>query len=226
MNNTNQQLFSIYQNIFSFYKYRNLVPVDENLSQVEFAKKIQKDKYILLASIDKSHKSDIPSIGKYIDDFNEKSSTANISIFYILLIYPGTDAESKRANMMKFVNHIRYPKADIMIITPTKLSNSVIKGLNALSHTKEHKNHNFKSYTYNLLTSIVPEFELTPKYTILSDEEISKLPMEIDSLPKIFENDPPMIWIGAKVGQIICFKYMSEITIHAIGYCMVIPAPN
>jgi DNA-directed RNA polymerase subunit H (RpoH/RPB5) len=226
MNNTNQQLFSIYQNIFSFYKYRNLIPVDDLLTQAEFAKKIQKDKYILLPAINKSFEGEVASISKYIDKFNEKSSTKNITVFYILLIYPGTDSESKRANMMKFVNHVRYPKADVIIITPTKLSNSVIKGLVGLNNTKEHKYHNFKSYTYNLLTTVVPEFELTPKYNILSESEISELQLDVAVLPKIFENDPPMVWIGARVGQIICFKYLSETTINAIGYCVVVPMTN
>lgn len=225
MNNTNQQLFTIYQNISVFYKYRNLVSLDSVLNQNDFAKKIQKDKYILLSAINKDLVDpDIDTISKYIENFNEKSINKNIEVFYILLIYPGTDCESKRANMMKFINHIRYPNANIMIITSTKISNSVIKGLNALIHTKEHKHHTFNSYTYNLLTTIVPEFELAPQYQILSESEGQKF--DSDTLPKIFENDPQMIWRGAKIGQIIKFTYLSETTIYAIGYCIVIPAIN
>lgn len=222
MNNTNQQLFAIYQNISVFYKYRNLISLDANLSQSDFAKKIQKDKYMLLSAINKEHEDNIDSVTEYIENFNEKSTNKNIEVFHILLIYPGTDCESKRANMMKFINHIRYPKADVMIITSIKISNSVIKGLTALTHTKEHKYHTFNAYTYNLLTTIVPEYELVPQYEILSD--IDGQSFDKDTLPKIFENDPQMVWIGAKIGQIIKFIYLSETTIYAIGYCVVVAA--
>lgn len=222
MNNTNQQMFAIYQNVAAFYKYRNLVSLDEELSQSEFAKKIQKDKYVLLSAVSTEHTNDIQTITKYMENYNEKSSIKDIRVFNILLIYPGTDCESKRANMMKFVNHVRYPKADIMIITSTKISNSVIKGLNALSHSKEHKHHTFCAFTYNLLTSIIPEYELAPQYEILNEAESSKF--DSDTLPKVFETDPQMVWIGATVGQIIKFTYLSETTIYVIGYCVVVSA--
>lgn len=223
MNNTNQQLFAIYQNISVFYKYRNLVSLDEELSQADFAKKIQKDKYILLAAVSSDHVNDIQTITRYMENYNEKSSIKNIRLFNILLIYPGTDCESKRANMMKFVNHVRYPKADIMIITATKMSNSVAKGLTALTHSKEHKHHIFSAYTYDLLTSVVPEFELAPRYEILSDADAQSYDPE--TLPKVFDSDPQMVWIGATVGKIIKFTYLSETTIYGIGYCVVTPNP-
>ena len=221
MNNTNQQLFAIYQNISIFYKYRNLVSLDEELTQSEFAKKIRKDKYVLLSAVSDSHTDDIQTITKYMGNYNEKSSIKNIRVFNILLIYPGTDCETKRANMMKFVNHVRYPKADIMIITSTKISNSVIKGLTALSHSKEHKHHSFCAYTYNLLTSIVPEFELAPRYEILNTTDAAE--HDVDTLPKIWETDPQMVWLGAIVGQVIKVTYLSETTIHGINYRVVIP---
>ncbi len=220
MNNTNQQLYTIYQNISVFYKYRNLLSLDEILNQSDFAKKIQKDKYLLLSAVSSEHKNDINTITKYIENFNEKSLNKNIRIFHILLIYPGTDCESKRANMMKFVNHIRYPKADTLIITPIKISNSVVKGLLSLTNTKEHKYHTFQAYTYILLNTIIPEYELVPKYEILNEEDSKNFDKDI--LPKIFENDPQMVWIGAKVGQIIKFIQLSEITIYTIGYCVVV----
>lgn len=222
MNNTNQQLFAIYQNISVFYKYRNLISLDEELSQSEFAKKIQKDKYVLLSAVSDSHSDDIQTITKYMENYNEKSSIKNIRLFNLLLIYPGTDCETKRANMMKFVNHVRYPKSDIMIITSTKISNSVVKGLTALSHSKEHKHHSFCAYTYNLLTTIVPDYELAPRYEILNDTDAAT--HDTDTLPKIWDTDPQMVWIGATIGQVIKVTYLSETTIYGINYRVVIPA--
>jgi DNA-directed RNA polymerase subunit H (RpoH/RPB5) len=220
MNNSNQQLFVIYQNVSEFYKYRGLVSLDAPLPQADFAKKIQKDKYILLSAVAASHADNVPAISSYIENFNEKSSKPDVAVFHILIIYPGTECESKRANMMKFVNHVRYPKADVLIITASKISSSVLKGLAGLAHSKEHRRHTFSAYTYDLLTTIVPEYELAPKYEILGADH----GLDAGALPKIFENDPQMVWIGATVGQVIKYTCLSEITIYAVGYCTVIAA--
>jgi DNA-directed RNA polymerase subunit H (RpoH/RPB5) len=222
MNNTNQQLFAIYQNISVFYKYRGLVSLDEEMTQSEFAKRIQKDKYILLSAVSNQHEGDIKLIRQYMTNYNEKSSGKDIRLFNALLIYPGTDCESKRANIMKFVNHVRYPKSDVMIITPIKISNSVAKGLTALPSTKEHKHHTFCAYTYDLLTSVVPEYELAPHYEILSETESAQ--HDTDTLPKIWNTDPQMVWIGASVGQVVKVTYLSETTIYGINYRVVVAA--
>lgn len=236
MNNTNQQLYVIYNNIKSFYGYRKLISLDDELPQDQFIKLIQKDKYILLSAIDQSivSKSDgsidnekLSTIKKMIGSFNEKSKATDITITNILLIYPGTECESKRANMMKLINHIRFPQANVIIITPTKASSGVVKGLANLSSQKEHRGHDFKVFTYTLLSSVLPEHELVPRYEILSNEQVDKLKqwfIDPESLPKIFENDPQMVWIGASAGEVIKFVYLSEVTIEAIGYCKVIPS--
>ena len=236
MNNTNQQLYTIYKNIDKFYTYRKLVSLDTEMQQDQFIKVIQKDKYVLLSSIHKEFvsnengeidQSKLDSTKSLIGSFNEKSKANDITITNILLIYPGTECESKRANMMKLINHIRFPQAHVIVITPTKVSSGVTKGLQSLSSQKEHHGHDFKTFTYNLLNSILPEHELVPRYDILSDQQVKELKswfIDPESLPKVFENDPQMVWIGAKVGQVIKFTYLSEVTIEAIGYCTVIPS--
>lgn len=234
MNNTNQQLYVIYKNTQSFYNYRNLISLDDELSQEQFIKLIQKDKYMLLSSIDKSFVIDdegtvdstkLKHVKEQISNYNEKSKNTDITITNILLIYPGTECESKRMNMMKLVNHIRFPRANVLIITPSKVTSSVAKGLQSISSNREHTGHDFKVFTYSLLNSVLPEHELVPKYEILNDEQVSQLKnwnIDIEMLPKIFENDPQMVWIGAKVGQVIKFTCISEVTIETIGYSIVI----
>lgn len=236
MNNTNQQIYAIYQNIKSFYSYRKLVSLDDEMTQDQFIKNIQKDKYVLLSSVDVSEvktndntidQAKLTMLKNLIGSFNEKSKELSITITNILLIYTGTDCESKRANMMKLINHIRYPRSNVIIITPTKVSSGVAKGLQMLSSKREHQYHDFKVFTYTLLNSILPEHELVPKYEILSDSQVEKLKewfIDPEAFPKIFENDPQMVWIGATVGQVIKFIYLSEVTIEAIGYCKVVPS--
>lgn len=235
MNNTNQQLYLIYKNTESFYSYRGLVSLDKEMSQDQFIKSIQKDKYVLLSAVSKSFviddngdvdNSKLKGIQDMIGNFNEKSETEDLNVVHILLVYTGTDCESKRANMMKLINHVRFPCAEILIITPTKISSSVAKGIQALTNQKEHRHHTFRSFTYTLLNSVLPEHEFVPKYEILNPSKIEELKLwfiDPDSLPKIFENDPQMVWIGATIGDVVKFTYLSEVTIEAIGYCKVIP---
>ena len=234
MDHTNQQIYTIYSNIQSFYRYRKLVSLDDEMTQDQFIKTIQKDKYVLLSSVDiadvqnstkELDEAKLKIIKKRIGSFNEKSKDSDITITNILLIYPGTDCESKRANMMKLINHVRYPRSNVIIITPSKVSSGVSKGLQMLSSKREHQHHDFKAFTYTLLSSIIPKHELVPKYEILSKEQVDNLKewfLDPESFPKIFENDPQMVWIGAKVGQVIKFTYLSEVTIEAIGYCKVV----
>lgn len=215
MNNTNQHLYSIYENIQSFYGYRKLSSIDPKLNQEQFIKSIQKDKYIILSSIRKAD-ADRTKITK--DDFPDE-----IVATVVLLVYPGTDCESKRANMLKLVNHIPFKKHETIIITPTKISTGVNKGLLAIM--RDNHNQSFKAFTYTLFNSVLPEHELVPSYEILTSEQIEVLKnwfIGPDTLPKIFENDPQMVWIGAKVGDVVKFTYLSETTINAIGYCKVI----
>ena len=218
------------------YRYRRLVSLDDEYSQEQFIKAIQKDKYILLSAanvsdvINASEEVDnnkVAQLKKSIETYNEKSKSTTTTITNILLIYPGTECENKRANMIKMINHIRYPLSNVLLITPTKVSPGVLKGLNSLSNRSEHQGHTFKTFTYQLLSSVLPEYELVPKYEILTSEQIADLKkwfIDPNMLPKVFEHDPQMVWIGAKIGDVIKFTTVSEVTIQTIGYCIVIPS--
>jgi DNA-directed RNA polymerase subunit H (RpoH/RPB5) len=228
MNNDNQIVYNIYTNIDEFYKYRKLVSLDDKLSQIEFNKQIQKDKYIILKSVKQNvlNELSLDEVKNYVASYNEKTKDKNIYITYILLIYIGTEAESKRGNMIKLLNHIRYPKAETLIITPTQLSSSIQKYITSeLKSYDEHKYRVFKPYTYDLLKSIRPTYELVPKFTILNEEEIEELKknyFDVNAFSKVDENDVQMVWIGAVVGDIIKYEYLSETTIYGIDYSIVI----
>ncbi len=228
MNNPNQKLYNIYQNIQSFYNYRGLVSLDSKLAQDEFIKTIQQQKFILLTSIEKSSfkdQAELKEIKQLVSSFNEKSDAGNVTITQILLIYPGTECENKRINMLKMINYVRFPSVKVIIVTPTKISTSVAKGLRALSDKSEHRNHDFKAFTYTLFNCVLPEHELVPKYEIMSPSQIKVMRSNFinpEALPKIFDSDPQMVWIGATKGDIIKYTYLSEVTIEAIGYAKVV----
>ena len=126
---------------------------------------------------------------------------------------------------MNLIIHVRFPRSHIIVITPTKVTTGISKSLQQLSSMEEHKYHEFKTFTYSLLNSVIPEHESIPKYEILNNEQVEKLKkfnFDINNLPMIYENDPQMIWIGAKENQIVKFTILSEISIESIGYVRVI----
>lgn len=202
MNNTNQQLFTIYQNLDAFYSYRNLEAIDSKLDDINFAQIIQRDKYLVLSAVPKGSKNN-----------------TDVRKFVTVLVYTGTLCETKWESMQRLINHVRHSNADIMIITPFKIANGVAKKLSLLPKEREHASRTFVSYPYSLLLSVIPEFELAPRYEKLTDEEAREF--DTYSLAKICENDPQVVWIGGKPGQILKYTYLSEVTIYAIGYCVV-----
>jgi len=221
MNNTNQHLYAIYRNIHSFYEYRKLHALKPVSEQDDFIKNIQKDKYVILPSIPNI---DIQTSEGKIDD-QKLANAEKMKILIVLLVYPGTECENKRANMIKIINKINFAFADVLIITPIKISAGVTKGLKALSINNKKAYRSFKPFTYTLFNSVLPAYDLVPKYEILNQEQIKKLEecrINPTTLPKIFENDPQMVWLGAKIGDVIKFIMPSEITIESIGYCTVI----
>ncbi len=212
MNNTNQHLYSIYKNIHSFYEYRNMHAMDPIMEQDKFIKDIQKNKCIIMTSV--------PNVDK-----QKLDNAENMKVLVILLVYPGTECENKKANMTKLISKITSAFADVIIITPVKISAGVSKGLKTMNVNTKKAYRSYRSFTYTLFNSVLPEHDLVPKYEILNDEQIDVLKewnIDPDTLPKIFENDPQMVWAGAQVGDVVKFTYLSENTIEAIGYCKVI----
>ncbi len=226
MNNTNQHLFAIYNNIHSFYEYRGLVPLEEQMKQELFIKKIQNDKFLILPSVNKQLvQTDSGDIDK-----NKLSNLEDLKVVVIVLVYIGTECENKSANMMKMLSNINYPKAEIIIITPSKVSMGIARKLASMSVETTKTNRVYRPFTYTLFNSILPNHDLVPKYEIMSKEQIDKelwvnyAKIDTMMLPKIFENDPQMVWLGATVGDVIKFTMLSEITIESINYCIVIPS--
>ena len=124
---------------------------------------------------------------------------------------------------------ITYPRSDVILISSSNVGTHMYKFINKINN-EQPTTQMIYIYKYDLFKIIVPEYSLAPKYTILSDEEVKKQLETVHltrySLPKILETDPQMIWIGAKAGQVVRYEYLSEITIHNIGYSIVIKNDN
>lgn len=227
MSNINQIIFKMYQNIHVFYKYRELIPIDEPITNAILNEKVQKYKYIVMRSISKHDADHLEKIKNLLKDdkFDELKDT-NVRIYYLIILYPNTDYNSKRPEFKKILSLVPYKNSDIMIVTKDKIGKHMLKFIYKLNETSASQK--IYVYEYALFKTIIPEYSLAPKYTILSKDEIEKelsqFHIQPNNLSRVLESDPQMVWIGAKVGQVVKYEYLSEVTIKSIGYSVVIPS--
>ena len=72
----------------------------------------------------------------------------------------------------------------------------------------------FSAYPYSLLVMVIPDHKSVPKHRIMTDDEVKKLLAEqrktLDDLPVIPATDPPVVWCGGRVGQVVEISRASE----------------
>lgn len=80
----------------------------------------------------------------------------------------------------------------------------------------------YQIFPYDIFLIIVPEHCAVPKHRIMSDAEAKKLikdqHINVANMPGIFQNDPPLAWINAHVGDLIEIERLSETTGIALFY--------
>ena len=195
MKNYNLILLQIYNNLFAFIKYRNLISRDDQLTDNEFNKKIQINKYILI-----------------------KTDDVEGNLVNILLLHNNTEYNSKAVDFKKLINSID-KTGKIIIISKDNITTFINKHINDLQIIKS----NIDNYTYMHLSIIIPEHISCVPHRILpieEEEELLNSVLYVDkkNLQVICINDPMVIWIGGKVGNVIEIKRSSEITGECIAY--------
>lgn len=210
-----------------FYTYRNLITIDEPITNESLNETVQKYKYIIMRAISKEHQNEVKKIKDLLKkDQLDELKNMNVRVYYFIILYPNTDYNSKRPEFKKILNLVPYTHSDIMIITKDKIGKHMLKFIYKLNETSNSQK--IYAHEYALFKTIVPAYSLAPKYKILTQEEIEKelntFHIQSTNLSRILENDPQMVWIGAKVGQIVKYQYLSEVTIESVGYSLVIPS--
>lgn len=93
---------------------------------------------------------------------------------------------------------------------------------------KTFKHLNIMTYRHEIFDLIVPKCALGYPHRIIGREEIIQLTNEdlccyLTNLPKIFEEDPQCIWLGAKTGDVIEIISTSDISGRHAVYRVVVP---
>lgn len=241
MTSLNNTLYSIYNNLYIFFNYRNVKPLDSKLEYDEFIKYIYNNEYCLIHTLcnDVTDETELKEIKNNIYNLKYKN-TKNYKITYVLLFHHSTEIHSKSPEIKKILNLLSKTPFlyNIMFITKNMLSTHVKNYIATINNKKlEHiKNitcsceYNYCeclklkifTYEYDRFTFIIPNHILYNKHRILnSDEEkeiLENLYITKSKLPIILIKDPPIIWSSGIVGNIVEITRNDDITGMSLYY--------
>lgn len=241
MTSLNNTISSIYNNLYTFFNYRNLVPLDSQLNDDEFIKHIYNNEYFLIHTVSGNitDKSELTEIKDNINNTKYKN-TKNYKITYILLFHYATDIHSKSPEFKKILNILNKTPFlyNIIIITKSMLSTHVKNYIATINNKVFENITNFEcscnylycdcnklkifTYVYDRFTFIIPNHILSNKHRILNFEEETELLENLiitkSKFPIIRINDPLIIWSSGIVGNIVEITRNDDITGISLYY--------
>lgn len=241
MTSLNNTLYSIYNNLYIFFNYRNLTSLDPKLEYDEFIKYIYNNEYCLIHTVNNkiTDAKELNEIKSNIYNLKYKN-TKNIKITYILLFHHSTEVYSKSPEIKKILNILSKTPFlyNIMIITKNTLSTHVKNYISNINNKKLENitnkscscNYNYCdctklnifTYEYDRFTFIIPNHILYNKHRILTFEEeqeiLENLYITKSKLPIILISDPPIIWSSGIVGNIVEITRNDDITGMSLYY--------
>lgn len=192
--------FSRYNNVIIFAtEWRKYELITKPLDRDSFRKTMQADQFVKLECHD-----------------NKRDTTVLIYLFDKTSKYVTTSQEMK-----KLLNKIKDP-CNVIMITYQILNVYHRNAINSRKHLKVN------TYRHEIFDLVLPNGPLCYPHRIMSREEVLKLTNDelccfVVNLPKILDEDPQAIWIGAEVGNVIEIKMTSDIAGEAYQYRVVIP---
>ncbi len=192
--------FTRYQNILTFAKdWRKYEVVSDVLSTELFRDAIQRDEYVII-------------------ECNDLKKNRNVLIY---LFEKNSKYSTSSQDLRKLLKKIKDP-CDVILITYAAFN---VYGRKAIS---TFKHLNIFTYLHVIFDLVIPHGPLCYPHRILSKEEVLNLCNEdlccyLPNLPKIFDEDPQCIWIGAESGDVVEIKMLSDISGETIHYRAVVP---
>lgn len=192
--------FNRYNNIVIFATdWRKYDLITKPLDKDAFRKAMQSEQYVKLECHDPKKDANVLI---YLFDKNSK---------YI----------ASSQDMKKLLKKLKEP-CHIIMITYQQLNVYHRKAINSQKHLK------VKVYRHEIFDLVLPNGPLCYPHRIMSRDEVIKLTNEdlccfVVNLPKILDEDPQVIWIGAEVGNVIEIKAVSDISGESYQYRVVIP---
>ena len=186
-----------YLNIITFGNWRKYDLISKKHDEQSFRQDMQANQYIIVEFFDSG-----------------KSKKVLLYLF---------DKNSKYVNSQE-LNIIlkKIPDNNIVLLIMYEATNVYQKKV-----ISAHKSLTISAYRHELFDIIIPNGPLCYPHRILSREEVLRLTNEelccyVTNLPKIQDDDPQCIWIGAQLGDVIEKVIYSDIIGETYQYAVVI----
>jgi DNA-directed RNA polymerase subunit H (RpoH/RPB5) len=183
-------------------KYRKYKIISPILNHEDFIRQLNGQEYVRVLSKDSSSNTEIASLM-----LTKTSKYLQTSNFNILMVKEAKfDAKTKI----------------ILVISNSKVSIHIFSAMAKINNMQIY------NYLYTHFLAEIPKGPFVPIHEIMPLKEAKKLLAKTKimplQLPKIFEDDPQCIWIGARIGQILKLTSPSELAGMVIEYKLVIPS--
>lgn len=193
---TKFRAYDVYKNIHTMYEYRG----------GEQPEMISRDKFI----INMNHKEYTTIVGE----------TRNGTLA-VMMLAPGAKYAKRSASFKQLLRFIPKKVYDVMVVSDEPLSSHIHKVIAAHLDNVTEPMH-ISTHLYKQFIVEVPKHVSVPEHTIMSEEEIAVLVNEyyirLETLPKILDTDVMAVWIGARAGDVIRIKRVSEVAGYSIAY--------
>lgn len=238
---------TIYNNLYTYFDYRNLIPLEKKVDNDAFIKHIYNNEYFLIHTLCNNSfeseftDSDLTEVKNNLSNTSYKN-IKNYKITYVILFHYNTDIHTKSPEFKKILNILSKTPFlyNIIIITKNTLSTHVKNYISTINNKKfEFPDNSGKkcqcqynycsciklqifAYVYDRFTFIIPNHILCNKHRILSyKEEVKLLETELmtkSMFPSISINDPCIIWSSGIVGNIVECTRNDDITGLSLYY--------
>ncbi len=192
--------FSRYSNIITFAKdWRKYKISNKALDANAFRNAMQTDQYVILECTDSRRNRDVLI---YLFDKNSKYAVQS-------------------PDLKRLLKKIKNP-CDVILVTYAPFNTYGKKAIATYKHL------NVFTYLHEIFDLVLPFGPLCYPHRILSRDEVLKLCNDelmcyLTNLPKIFDEDPQCIWIGAESGDVVEIKMLSDIAGETYQYRVVVP---
>lgn len=209
--NSEIYMINIYNNVLHYINYRGLNIISEQ-DDKKFWNSINASEYYNIVVFNPNNNEYSAIVitnrdGRY-SDLNAATKTMTIRIWNMLNTKSG---KGKAITSMIYICGVR-PFAPHLVSDSGKSAAEVAK----IQKFSEIEGINVKYISYNVFLYNMPTIKIIPKHSIVNEEEINNmmsfLNIKESELPKISIFDPPVVWLGAEVGDVIRIDRLSPVT--------------
>jgi len=135
-------------------------------------------------------------------------------LVYIVILSPGSKYATRAPDFRKLYNTLAKSTdpTEVMFVSEQELTNHIRKQMDDIR--RENPNVYIEAYTYDKFMIVYPEHVAIPPHRIATQTEVDQYYNDFgiarEDMPKIMVSDTPVMWLGAKSGDVISVTRRSE----------------